>query len=115
MKFTVPYPPSVNRYWGKMRSGRVYLTKEAKDFKDKVKHKYRSAKYDNPTKALVSVKCMIYRPRKIGDIDNIMKALLDSLKGIAYEDDKQIVVLHAERFDDKSNPRVEVWVDEITF
>ena len=56
----------------------------------------------------------IYRPRKVGDIDNCAKLILDSLQGYAYDNDNQIVDLHLRRFDDKVNPRVEVFVYEVT-
>ena len=38
-------------------------------------------------------KGLIY-PQKKPDMDNIAKIILDSLNGIAYEDDKQVVELH---------------------
>lgn len=34
--------------------------------------------------------------------------------GIAYSDDGQIVELHAYRFDDKNNPRMEVEIETAT-
>lgn len=49
-----------------------------------------------------------YRPRRIGDLDGIFKIILDGLKGHAYYDDKQVARIHADRFDDKGAPRVEV-------
>lgn len=49
-----------------------------------------------------------YRPRRIGDLDGIFKVILDGLKGFAYYDDKQVARIWADRFDDKSAPRVEV-------
>ena len=49
-----------------------------------------------------------HRPAKRGDLDNTTKVTLDALNGIAYSDDSQIVELHAYRFDDKDNPRMEV-------
>jgi Holliday junction resolvase RusA-like endonuclease len=30
-----------------------------------------------------------------GDVDNYVKSLLDGLNGVAYDDDKQVVNLHA--------------------
>ena len=36
---------------------------------------------------------------------------LDSLRGIAYADDKQIVEIHAYRRDDPANPRIEVVIE----
>jgi Holliday junction resolvase RusA-like endonuclease len=38
---------------------------------------------------------------------------LDNLQGIAYVNDRQIVEIHARRFDDKANPRVEVIIEEV--
>lgn len=38
------------------------------------------------------------RPTKKPDCDNIAKAVLDSLNGIAYKDDKQVVFLTVEKF-----------------
>jgi Holliday junction resolvase RusA-like endonuclease len=39
--------------------------------------------------------------------------LEDALNGLAYEDDKQIVELHAYRYDDKKNPRIEIEVEQV--
>lgn len=50
----------------------------------------------------------VYRPQRRGDLDNTMKAILDSLSGLLYVDDKQVIEIHAKRFDDKKNPRVEI-------
>ena len=48
------------------------------------------AKYGDEVK---HVACM-----KNKDLDNIAKTILDALNGIAYEDDKQIVELHCEKY-----------------
>jgi len=40
------------------------------------------------------------RPRRQGDapdLDKLVRAVLDALSGIVYRDDKQVVVIHAER------------------
>lgn len=108
-KLTLPYPPSANRYWRSAR-GRVFVSKEAKDFKATVAA-------ENPDVLTflgeVAVTLHVYRPAKRGDLDNSIKVTLDSLKLIAFEDDKQVVELHAYRGDDKVNPRVEVEVVEL--
>jgi Holliday junction resolvase RusA-like endonuclease len=56
----------------------------------------------------LGVKLYVYRPRRRGDLDNTLKVILDALNGIAWVDDGQIEMLHVERFDDKTNPRVEL-------
>src|SRR4029077_9821051 len=63
-----------------------------------------------PVSGPVAVSIRVFRPRKVGDADNVLKAALDSLKGVAYADDDQIVELHLYRDDDKDRPRIEVEV-----
>lgn len=55
----------------------------------------------------------IIRPAKTPDCDNIAKIILDSLNGIAYKDDKQIVLLTVEKFY-SDNPRVCLMLQEVT-
>lgn len=106
MILILPYPPSINSYWRNFR-GRMVKTKEAKQYHQHAALLARAAGLD-PVQGDVSITMRVYRPRKSGDLDNRAKIVLDSLNGVAYDDDKQIVELHAYRFDDKENPRVEV-------
>lgn len=46
------------------------------------------------------------------DTDNIAKSILDSLNGIAYKDDKQVVKLTVEKRYDEI-PSVSVWISEV--
>ena len=50
-------------------------------------------------------------PTKKPDCDNVAKTILDALNGRAFEDDKQVVVLHIEKHYDEK-PRVEVEILE---
>ena len=112
MTFTLPYPPSVNAYLRHTSRG-VYLTKEAKQYKAGVGWKLLAEKVrpiPKPHKVTLTVKA--YRPRASGDLDNILKVLLDALNKVAFEDDSQVIELHCYRFDDKLNPRVEVTVTQ---
>lgn len=52
------------------------------------------------------------RPTKKPDIDNIVKAALDGLNGVAFTDDSQVVELKAFKFY-SPQPRVEVMVEEV--
>ena len=47
------------------------------------------------------------------DVDNCCKALLDSLKGPAFPDDRQVIDLHAHKRIDRERPRVEVTIERI--
>lgn len=107
--FTIPYPPSVNNYWKRSKFG-MYKSKEAREYTEKVEALLAGeVPLEGPVEAFV----VVYRPRKVGDLDNTLKAILDSLKGRLYVDDKQIVKILAVRNDDKDNPRVEVTINAV--
>lgn len=109
----LPYPPSANRYWRNAR-GRMVVSSEARRYKRDVASLVSPINVAFVSKLLVAVKMVLYRPRRSGDLDNRLKVVLDSLNGIAYEDDKQVVEIHAYRHDDKENPRVEIEISELT-
>jgi len=48
--------------------------------------------------------------KRIRDIDNFNKLVLDALTKIVYEDDKQIQELLLRKHYDKENPRVEILI-----
>lgn len=109
VRITLPYPPSVNAYWRHVR-GRTLLSADARAYKVAVGQQCNLLGIV-PTSAPVVLRINVYRPRAQGDLDNILKALLDSLAGHAYVDDAQVVELHAWRHDDRAVPRVEVEVE----
>jgi Holliday junction resolvase RusA-like endonuclease len=51
-------------------------------------------------------------PDKKPDLDNIAKIICDSLNGIAYSDDKQVICLTARKAYDEA-PSVEVYLEEM--
>lgn len=87
----LPYPPSVNAYWLTSRRGK-YLSKRAVAFKQHV------AEYviDNhiPKLGDLPVEVMIIlqpRSKKLMDLDNCCKAILDSCQDAGiYDDDVQV-------------------------
>ena len=106
------YPPTVNKmyFW---RNGRPILTDEARDWRARA---IWCAQYSGVFTQLagpVSINILVYRPRKRGDLDNVAKAILDSLNRIAWLDDSQVVQLIMRRYDDKNNPRVLVKVASV--
>ena len=111
IRLTLPTPPSANRYWRTYRN-RVTVSNEAKTYKTAVGWIARTA-IDEPLQGDLSVTLRIYRKAKRGDLDNYSKVGLDALNGIAYLDDSQITELHAYRFDDKDNPRMEVEITPV--
>lgn len=104
----LPYPPTVNHMYRRVRRA-VVLTDEAITFR----HAVRSialVQSITPLTGPVAVFFDVHRPRRRGDLDNILKAVLDAMNGVAYLDDDQVVEIHAVRYDDKRAPRVEVHV-----
>ena len=110
-RVTLPFPPSANRYWRSAR-GRVYVSEEAKAYKASIRNHYGLRKL-TPTARPIKLTIDYYRPRKSGDLDNRIKILGDALQGVIFVNDAQIVDIHARQFDDKTNPRVELFWEEI--
>ena len=109
MTYTLPEPPSANRWWRRFGT-RMVLSDEARFYKKKVAAMLHGKA--KPLKGDVSLTMAWYRGRKAGDLDKRQGILLDALQGCLYVNDAQIVALHAYRYDDKANPRVEVSVTD---
>lgn len=73
--------------------------------------------YFEPAKSISKVKRKgmlegVILPSKKPDIDNIVKAVLDALNGVAYRDDTQVTELHVRKqYGEK--PRVEVCIEKL--
>jgi crossover junction endodeoxyribonuclease RusA len=108
----LPLPPSANRYW-RNYNGVTVVSDDAKAYKAGVWLVAQQTGM-HPYIAPVAVHLHVYRKQRRGDLDNFVKATLDALIGIAYQDDDQVTELHVYRHDDKANPRVEVDVRQVT-
>ena len=94
----LPYPPSVNTYWGFKGSHR-YLTDKAKAFKQEVWIRFLESGHKGFGSANLELKVKLHpRDNRIRDIDNGIKSLLDAMcqAGI-YTDDSQIQKLEIEK------------------
>ena len=67
-----------------------------------------------PLTGQIAITLCFYRAsaRRV-DVDNLVKAIADSLQDIVFENDGQVSVLHAEKHIDHENPRVEITVEEM--
>jgi len=99
LTIALPYPPSVNRYWRSV-NGRVLVSADGRAFRDSAaifaKSVLRGAK---PLTGRLSVRIELSPPdRRRRDIDNVLKALLDSMTyaGV-WIDDSQIDELSIKR------------------
>lgn len=132
---TLPYPLSANRYWRPVRIGAhitIVPTKEAKAYRLEVAA-ICAAQCLQPISGRISVSVRLFpnrpkdfamRQRKLGDswsdsvqcidLDNANKVLLDALKGIAFEDDRWVRRLQAERMEpDAHGARVIVAIEQL--
>ncbi len=90
MQVRLPYPPSINHYYGRSRkTGAVYLTKRARQFRARVAgmlfdhHRFGSA--------LLAVRVDLFPPRADHDVDNTIKPLLDALQHAGtFDNDRQV-------------------------
>jgi hypothetical protein len=115
--FTLPVPPSANRWWRSVtiRTKRgvrhvVLLSKEARDYKAMVCKAYQRAELTGN----IAVAIDWHRERRSGDLDKRIGVVLDALQGVAYATDAQITELSALRFEDPRNPRIVVRVERVT-
>lgn len=87
----LPYPPSVNSYWGFKGSHR-YLTLKAKTFKQEVWVAFKKTKHISFGTKRLKVNVVLHAPdKRIRDLDNSIKSLLDAVcQAGVFDDDSQI-------------------------
>lgn len=108
-RLTLPYPISVNALWAPRRGGGFRLTDEGKNYKQETGWQARGQVAGRELlEGDLAIRARYYRASKRGDIDNLSKALLDSLNKIVYQDDRQFVEQHSFFDFDASDPRVEI-------
>ena len=95
IELSLPYPPSVNNYWG-FSGSRRFLTKTANDFKLIVNLASKRARFGADK---VGIEVVLHAPdRRRRDIDNVLKPLLDALQAAGvFDDDSQVDQLMVSR------------------
>lgn len=112
---TLPYPPSINHYWRHFR-GRTVISQEGRTFRANVcallAHAPGSGNGPRrpPSGGRIALDMDAFPPdRRRRDLDNIQKAVLDSLEHAGvYEDDSQIDLLLTRRCEVTPGGRIEV-------
>lgn len=105
VRITVPMPPSANEYWRSAPGRGLVPSKEATEYKAKVRTLLATTR---PLVGDVVLSAVIYRARKAGDLGNRLKVLEDALIGIAYLDDGQIAEYRRVRRSDAQPERARV-------
>lgn len=104
--FSIPYPPSVNHYWGRTKTGRQFLSKKGIAFRKSVAASVLLARNKDvfplpsvPISGDVDLILFVYPPdKRTRDLDNILKATLDALTHAGvWLDDSQVKRLLVER------------------
>ena len=114
IKLTLPYPPTINHYYGNLKQGGKYIKPKGKIFRQSVWAQVLPLKHRVFIKP-VSVDVQIFPPdRRKRDIDNINKALLDALEHAQiYANDNQIIKLSLVKHPFDGAGRVVVTVNEL--
>lgn len=90
VSLTLPYPPTVNTYW-RRHGNRYFISKAGTSFKKAVQAECASVRGLRCLAGRLAVTVGLNPPdRRKRDVDNIFKAIGDSLVGIVYADDSQI-------------------------
>lgn len=93
-------PPTVNHYW--LASGkRRFISDRGRQWKlDTFIALSKSGVVKQSSDVELRV-TLLFAKKNYGDVDNYLKAILDSLIGVVYDDDKQVRKLVVERVFDK--------------
>ena len=110
IRFTVPsVPPSVNAYVRHTRSGRHYISSEAKKFKEDLMMCSRGCRVRAKSYG-VSIDVYLGSKQK-GDLDNFAKCVLDALVYAEVIDtDARVTALQILKGRDRQRPRTQICV-----
>ena len=116
------------------KTGHTYTDSETRAHEKKIAAYYRSSVlgYRFPDAAVLEIDVIAYypipksatkaasaamkagytKPTKKPDLDNVIKAVLDALNGVAYKDDSRIVRIEA-RKEYSDSPRLEIHIKDV--
>lgn len=115
INFFIPGVPVAKGRPRMTKTGHTYTPKKTEEYEELVKQSYLMACgnriTDRPVainilfqmpipkscskKQMAAMEANLQKPAKRPDIDNLIKAVLDGLNGVAYMDDKQVVAITA--------------------
>jgi len=116
------YIPSINRIYGFNRNtGKRFLYNDVKEFKNKLTKaffQYVLRENINITYKRVRVDINIglatYRFRRC-DLDNLLKVIIDAMKGTFISDDKNIVMLRCVKYDNRIGDMIDIIIKDAEF
>jgi len=110
----LPWPPSVNRYWRAVR-GRVLISRDGRAYRSRVGQIVALSGIQRLGSARIGVYITAYPPdRRLRDLDNTLKATLDSISHAGlFDDDGQIDDLHITRGPVEKPGRLEITISQL--
>ncbi len=111
MVMTLPYPPSINHYWRRV-GHRTLISREGRTFRRNVCALLGGG--GPPTAGRIALAMDAFPPdRRRRDLDNLPKAVLDSLAHAGvYEDDSQIDLLIIRRRETTPGGKLEIRIHD---
>lgn len=105
----LPWPPSVNHYWRNIGRGRTIISKAGREYRRKVASIVAGKDpFAGAISVVIAARCPDWRER---DVDNLPKALLDSLAAAGIIEDKHMVSMSVSKGHPKACFLGEVRVD----
>jgi Holliday junction resolvase RusA-like endonuclease len=110
-------PMSTNHAYSTMCRGNFptrYLITKAKDLKEDYGWQIKSQYHGKPLKGDLEVSIITYHGNhRKNDWDNFHKLSMDSMSGLVYEDDSQIICAVVKKDYDHDNPRIEIIINQL--
>jgi Holliday junction resolvase RusA-like endonuclease len=103
--------PKLNQLYRMSKYGKIYKSKQGKDFCEKFKNDY---KMENLITSNVKISIEMYIKRNV-DIDAILKCILDAMNNVIYKDDSQITELIIKKYlvNDKNDIKTFIEIFEL--
>lgn len=114
--FTVPGQPVPKGRPRHTKNGHTYTPARTEAAEQSIAAFFRQGVrgYGPPRASTFKLTCVFHVKRDDADIDNLIKAVMDGLQGVAWINDKQVKKLgECEIKIDRTNPRTEVMIEEL--
>lgn len=113
LKVTLPFPPSVNKMYGRRKNGMNYCLPKIKSYREEVFVRMCSSIRFHG--ALICIEMKIYPPNlRKWDLDNRIKVVLDALeRAEIFINDSQVMRLFIEKGEVRKGGEIELIIREL--